>query len=60
MRPFVTQEGCFKKLLPAENELEFMVDSKAKFLFELLLGGRKGLPMTMTGFSKLAKAFQGL
>lgn len=59
-RAQVTEEGCFKRIMPNEREIDFMVDSKAKHLFEVLLGGKKGQPMTMTGFSKLAKAFSGL
>ena len=36
--------GCFKRILPPIDECEptFAVDIKAKYLYELLLGGRKG------------------
>ena len=57
--------GCFRRILPSEsgiesNEPAFAVDFKAKFLFELLLGNKKGQLMTISAFSKLSKAFSNL
>ena len=54
--------GCYNKLLPPseETEYEYLADIKAKYLYEILLGTKKGELMTLGAFAKLGKCFKTL
>eukprot|EP00353_Schmidingerella_taraikaensis_P016768 CAMPEP_0185624068 /NCGR_PEP_ID=MMETSP0436-20130131/60337_1 /TAXON_ID=626734 ORGANISM="Favella taraikaensis, Strain Fe Narragansett Bay" /NCGR_SAMPLE_ID=MMETSP0436 /ASSEMBLY_ACC=CAM_ASM_000390 /LENGTH=149 /DNA_ID=CAMNT_0028266399 /DNA_START=1011 /DNA_END=1457 /DNA_ORIENTATION=+ len=53
--------GCYHRILPPVDEsanLDYLVDIKAKHLYELLLVGKKAQLMTISAFSKLCKCFK--
>ena len=51
--------GCYTRILPNEEiDQSYLVDIKAKRLFEVLLAGKKGALMTLSAFGKLSKCFK--
>lgn len=50
--------GCFRRILPCEEiDQNFLVDIKAKRVYELLMGNKKGQMITISAFGKLSKCF---